>query len=341
MTAHETHTAGTPEHEVPATMRAIVQERYGTPDVLELRTVETPEVPQDRVLVEVRASSLNMYDWHMTTATPYMIRLMTGLTKPKRSVPGADVAGVVVAVGAGVDEFSVGDEVFGSIGAGAWAEYAVANPRALARKPKGVSFEQAAAVPMAGMTALQGLRDHGGIEPGKKVLINGASGGVGTFAVQLAKALGAEVTAVCSTSKVDMVRSLGADRVIDYTRDDFAATERDYDLLFDNVGDRPWSQTSSVLSDDGVNVTITGPKNAVLGPVRALQFRKLLARFSSKRMVSFTAGVRQSDLEVLGGMLSDGSIEAVIETTFPLERAPEALAYLGEGHARGKVVIVA
>jgi NADPH:quinone reductase-like Zn-dependent oxidoreductase len=229
--------------------------------------------------------------------------------------------------------------VFGDIGSGAFAEYAVANPKAIAITPAGVSFEAAAAAPLAALTALQALRDHGGLEAGQRVLINGASGGVGTFAVQIAKALGAEVTAVCSTTKVDMVRAIGADRVIDYTRDDFTASERGYDLVFDNAGNRPWSETSRVLVSGGTNVTITGPKHGWFGPLRNLLFRRLMSSFGDKGFVSFTAHVAQSDLELIGRLLEAGTVSPVIERTSPLERLPEALRYLGEGHALGKLVV--
>jgi NADPH:quinone reductase-like Zn-dependent oxidoreductase len=323
----------------PATMRAIVADRYGTPGVLSVRRVDRPVPGDDQVLIRVVAASLNMYDWHMMTGKPYMARMVAGLTAPKHPVPGADLAGVVEEIGRNVTDLAVGDEVFGDVGHGAFGEYALATERHVARKPDGVTFEQAAAVPLAAMTALQGLRDHGGLQAGRRVLVNGASGGVGTFAVQIAKALGAEVTAVCSTGKVDMVRGLGADRVIDYTKDDFTATERGYDLLFDNVGDRPWRATRRVLAPDGINVTVTGPKHAVVGPLRDLVARKIGSLFGGKRMTWFTAGIRRSDLEFLGDLLSSGDLVPVIEATYPLEQVPDAMRYLGEGHARGKLVV--
>jgi NADPH:quinone reductase-like Zn-dependent oxidoreductase len=340
MTAHETESAPTtPLAAIPATMRAIVQDRYGLPDVLRLCQVPTPAVDDDRVLIRVQASSLNIFDWHMSTGTPYMARMMAGLTKPKRPIPGADAAGVVVHVGANVEGFQVGDEVFGDIGFGAFAEYASVNPRAITHKPAGIGFDQAAAVSLAGLTALQGLRDVGGLEAGQRVIVNGASGGVGTFAVQIAKALGAEVTAVCSTGKVETARSIGADEVIDYTKDDFTETERDYDVLFDNAGNQPWSDTSRVLRGGGISVAITGPKHAVMGPFRNLAFRKLLSRLGNKRFAWFTAAVRRADLDTLAGMLESGSIVPVIERRYPLAEVPDAMRYLGEGHAHGKLVI--
>jgi NADPH:quinone reductase-like Zn-dependent oxidoreductase len=320
-------------------MRAVVQDRYGLPEVLELRDVGRPEPDDDQVRIQVRASSLNMYDWHMITGTPFLARTQAGLRVPKNLIPGADVAGVVETVGENVTRFRPGDEVFGFIGFGAFAEYVCAAQQRLASKPHNATFEEAAAAPLAGLTALEGLRDVGGLKPGQRVLINGASGGVGTFAVQIAKTLGASVTAVCSTAKLDMVRSIGADHVIDYTNDDFVETERDYDLLFDNVGDRPWSETRRVLTAEGLNVTITGPKHRWLGPVRRLVYRKLASSFGSQRMTWLNAQMKQQDLEFLAGLLESGEVSSVIENTYPLERTDEALRYLGEGHVFGKLVI--
>ncbi len=324
---------------IPAMMRAIVQRSYGSADVLELQDIATPTPTDEQVLIKVEASSLNIYDHHMISGTPAMVRAIAGLRSPKNPIPGADVAGTVVAVGNDITQWQVGDEVFGDIGAGAFAEYAVAKEKAIARKPEGVSFTEAAAVPMAALTALQGLRDIAGLQPGQKVIINGASGGVGTFAVQIAKALGAEVTAVCSTHKVETARSMGADKVIDYTAEDYTQTERDFDVLFDNVGNRPWSATSKVLRPGGINVSITGPKHGVMGPMREMMFRKAQSMFGDKRMASFTAHIDQADLEDLGGWLTSGDIAPVIEETYTLEDVGTALRYLTEGHAHGKLVI--
>ena len=345
MTTHRTEATGEQtldrenDRAIPETMRAITQDRYGRPEVLSLGTVEVPTPGAGEVLVEVRASSVNIADWHLTTGTPAMVKAVTGLTKPRNPIPGADVAGVVVAVGPTVTDFAVGDEVLGDISSGAWAEYTTAEMGRIVKKPKGVSFEHAAAVPLAAITALQGLRDKGGLGAGQRVLINGASGGVGTFAVQIGKALGAHVTAVCSTGKVDQARAMGADHVIDYTRDDFVASERGYDVLFDNVGNRPWSETRRVLADGGINVTITGPKHGILGPFRNLLFRKVLATASNKRFTWFTAEVKADDLSLLADWLESGTLNPVIERTYQLAQAPDALAYLGEGHAHGKLVI--
>jgi NADPH:quinone reductase-like Zn-dependent oxidoreductase len=351
MTIHETDADGVPTEvaapaprtpdatPTPSSMRAIVQDRYGSPDVLELRDLPVPTPTEDQVLIRVVASSLNIYDVHMTTGKPYMARMVAGLTTPKHPVPGADVAGVIEQVGANVTQWKPGDEVFGDIGMGAFAEYATARPTAIAAKPANISFTDAAAVPLAALTALQGLRDVGGLVAGQKVLVNGASGGVGTFAVQIAKALGAEVTAVCSTGKVEMVASIGADRVVDYTKDDFTTTERGYDLVFDNVGDRSWPSTSRVLAPSGITVAVTGPKHALMGPMRNFVVRKVMSMPGGKRMTWFTAHVDQEDLEFLAGLLESGAIRPVIEATHPLERVPEALAYLSRGHALGKLAI--
>jgi NADPH:quinone reductase-like Zn-dependent oxidoreductase len=324
----------------PAQMRAVSQDRYGTPEVLELRTRPVPTPGPGQVLVGVRAASLNMYDWHVVTGTPHMARVIAGIRVPKHPVPGADVAGVVEAVGEGVTRVGVGDEVFGDIGWGSLAEYAVAREANVARIPAGVSFEQAAAVPLAGLTALQGLRDHGGLQAGQRVVVNGASGGVGTLAVMIARALGAEVTAVCSTSKVEMVRGLGVHRVVDYTTDDYTELLRDQHLLFDNAGTRPWRETRRVLAPGGIQVMVTGPMHGWFGPMREGIARKAASLGSGRRFTDFTASVRAADLETLAAMLGSGAITPVIERTYPLAEAADALRYLGEGHARGKLVIV-
>lgn len=322
------------------TMNALSQDRYGPPDRIRLGRLPVPTPGPGQLLVRVRAASLNMYDVHVSSGKPSMLRLVMGLRGPKRPTPGADVAGVVEAVGPGVTRFGVGDEVFGGIGAGALAEYATGHERLFAAKPATVTFEQAAAIPMAGLTALQGLRDHGGVGPGQRVVVNGASGGVGTTAVQIAKALGAEVTAVCSSAKVDLVRSLGADHVIDYTVGDYTRLVGDQHVLFDNVGDRGWKETSRVLAPGGTQVAITGPKHGVLGPMREMLARKLASRRSDKRFVSYTAAVRAEDLQTLADMLESGAVVPVIERTYPLAGAVEALGYLAQGHARGKLVVV-
>ncbi len=330
------------EATVPSRMPAIVQRVYGGPDVLTLKEVATPIPGPGAVQMRVEASSLNVYDLHMITGLPYLARAVAGWKTPKHLIPGADAAGVVTAVGPGVDGFAPGDRVFGDIGRGAFARYAVADESRLASLPEGVTFEQGAAAPLAGLTALQGLRDVGRLGRGGRVLINGATGGVGSHAVQLARALGASrIAAVCSTSKVEMVRSLGADDVIDYARRDFTETERGYDLLFDNVGDRPWSQTRRVLTDGGINVTITGPKHRWLGPFRHLLARRIMSVAGSRRFTWFTAQVRKADLITLGDLMVSGEFSPVVERTYPLDRVADALCYLADGHARGKLVISA
>ncbi|NND84263.1 MAG: NAD(P)-dependent alcohol dehydrogenase [Acidimicrobiia bacterium] len=327
-------------HTTTRTMRAVFGERYGNADGLELRDVPIPEAEAGRVLIKVRAASVNAFDHHMTTGTPLLVRAVAGLRAPKRPVPGADVAGVVEAVGADVEGFAVGDRVFGSIGFGAWAEYASVNPRAIAPLPDEVSFEDGAATPMAGLTALQAIRDLAGVQSGERVLVNGASGGVGTFAVQIAKAFGADVAAVCSTHKVEQTEAIGADRVLDYTKVDFAREAGAHDVLIDNVGVRPWRATRRVLEAGGRNVATTGPKRLVLGPLRTTFARKVAAAMDSRSFDSVSAKVNRADLDVLAEMLVDGRISPVIERTWSLEEAPKALATVAEGHAAGKHVIV-
>jgi NADPH:quinone reductase-like Zn-dependent oxidoreductase len=327
-------------HTTTLQMRAVFGDRYGAADRLDARTVPVPQLADDRVLIRVHASSVNAYDHHMTTGMPLMARSMAGIRAPKRPVPGSDVAGVIEAVGVAVEGLEVGDRVFGGVGFGAWAEFAVANPRGITHIPEGVSFEDAAATPMAGLTALQALRDLASVQPGERVIVNGASGGVGTFAVQIARALGATVTAVCSTTKVDQARSIGADRVVDYTQSDFTIEAGEHDVLIDNAGMRGWFATRRTLVEGGRNVTITGPKHLFFGPMRNMLVRKALSTVDSRTFASGTARTVRADLEALAAMLAEGSIRPVIQWTWPLEEAPRALAALAEGHAAGKHVIV-
>lgn len=321
-------------------MLAITQDRYGTPEVLQLRELAVPTPGEGEVLVRVHVASLNMFDWHMTTGTPRMARAVAGLRRPTATVPGADVAGVVEAVGPGVTRLRAGDEVMGDIGSGSFAEYAIAADRHLVHKPAGVPFEHAAAVPLAGLTALQGLRDHARLQPGQRVVVNGASGGVGTLAVMIATALGAEVTAVCSTTKLDQARELGAHHVVDYTTTNWTEVVRDQHAVFDNAGTCGWRATSATLVPGGTVVTITGPKHGWFGPVREMLFRKVASLGSGKRFVWFTAAIRTDDLETLATMLGSGAITPAIERTYPLAETPDALRQLAQGHARGKIVIV-
>jgi len=322
-------------------MKALVYERYGPPDVLELREVDKPVVGDDEVLVRVHATSVNPVDWHTMTGTPYLVRLESGLRKPKREVLGVDFAGAVEAVGRNVHRFQPGDEVFGARD-GAFAEYVcVREDRAVALKPANVTFEQAAAVPVAALSALQGLRDKGQIQQGQKVLINGGSGGVGTFAVQIAKSFGAEVTGVCSTRNVDTVRSIGADHVIDYTQEDFTQGGHRYDLILDIAGNRSWSDYRRVLDETATVVVVGGPKKGRwIGPLSQVVKLRLSSLGGSRRVVApFLAKMNKEDLVVVQELLEAGTVTPVIDRQYELSELREALRYLGEGHARGKVVV--
>jgi NADPH:quinone reductase-like Zn-dependent oxidoreductase len=322
-------------------MKAIVYKKYGSPDVLQLREIDRPVVKDDELLVRIRAASLNPYDWHFMTGLPYLGRLQFGLLKPKSNGLGADLAGQVEAVGTNVTRFRPGDEVYGEVAAGAFAEYVCVSEDSAVPKPANLTFEQAAAVPMGALTALQGLRDHGRIEQGQQVLINGASGGVGTFAIQIAKSFGAEVTGVCSTRNEDLVRSIGADRVIDYTREDFTKVGQRYDLMLDNVGNRSLSRCRRVLRPKGVYLSSFGqPENLWLGPVAQLLKMMALSPFVSQRLRSFVATPRHEDLLLMNELLAAGKVTPVIDRTYPLTEVAEAFRYLAEGHARGKVAII-
>jgi NADPH:quinone reductase-like Zn-dependent oxidoreductase len=321
-------------------MKAIVIDRYGTPDVLRLEEVDRPVPGEGQVLVRVRASSVNPYDWHFLTGLPKLFRPVFGLRRPKYRILGADLAGQVEAVGPGITRFVPGDEVYGLAAAGACAEYAAVAEAALAPRPAGLTFEQAAAVPLAGGTALQAIRDRGRVEPGHKVMVNGAAGGVGTFAVQIAKADGAEVTGVCSTANTGLVRSIGADHVIDYTRDDFAAGARRYALLLDNVGNRSLADCRRVLEPKGRYLASFGqPDHTWSGPVWSLARMALLNPFVSQKLGTFTARPRMEDLHTLKGLIEAGSLRPVIDRAYPLAEVAAAFRYLEQGHARGKVVI--
>jgi NADPH:quinone reductase-like Zn-dependent oxidoreductase len=322
-------------------MRATFRERYGSPDVLELRDVDTPAIEDHQVLVRVHASSLNPAEWYDVVAPPF-VRVIGGggLRRPKEPRVGADLAGRVEAVGGDVEDFAVGDEVFGTA-PGAWAEYAAAREVRLVPKPANVSFEEAAAVPIAGITALQALRDHGQLQPGQKVLINGASGGVGTYAVQIAKALGAEVTAVCSTRNVDQARVLGADRVIDYTQEDFTKLGERHDLLIDIAGSRPFRKLRRVLTREATVVLVGAkfPGTGLIGPLGHVIRTRLAAIGRSQTVKFMIAKITKEDLDVLRELLESGKVKSVVDKTYPLSEVRDALSYLGEGHARGKVVL--
>lgn len=321
-------------------MKAIVYTKYGSPDVLQLKDVEKPVPKNDEVLIKVHAASVNAYDWHLLTADIFLVRLMGGgLFQPKNPRLGADVAGRVEAVGRNARQFQPGDEVFGDMAGyrnGSFAEYVSAPETVFALKPANLSFEEAAAVPMAAVTALQGLRDEGHIRPGQRVLINGASGGVGTFAVQLAKYFGAEVTAVCSTRNVDQARSLGADHVIDYSNEDFTQSGQQYDLIFAANGYHSLSSYKRALSPGGVYVMAGGSMAQIF---EAMLLGFWMSRTGDKKMGGVSARPKQEDLAFMKGLLEAGKIIPVIDRRYPLRETAEALRYLGEGHARGKVVI--
>jgi NADPH:quinone reductase-like Zn-dependent oxidoreductase len=323
-------------------MKAIVYCDYGSPDVLRLEDIPKPTPTDDQVLVKVRAASVNPLDWHYMEGTPYVMRLGVGLRKPKDTRLGVDYAGTIEAVGKNVTEFKPGDEVFGGR-TGAFAQYVCARPdRAMALKPSNITFEQAASVGIAAVTALQGLRDQGHLQSGQKVLINGASGGVGTFAVQIAKSFGAEVTGVCSTRNLDLVRKLGADHVIDYTKEDFTQSGQLYDLVLDNVGTQPLSGFRQVLKPKGICVLIGGggpDEGRWIGPLSRPIKAMLLSPFVSQTLVMMMADLNKKDLNFLRDLMEKGKVTPVIDRTYKLSQTPEALRYLEKGHARGKVAI--
>jgi NADPH:quinone reductase-like Zn-dependent oxidoreductase len=323
-------------------MKAIAYRCYGPPTVLKVEDMEKPSPKDNEVLVRVRAASINPLDWHFVRGKPYVVRMMAGVGTPKDPRLGVDYAGTVESVGRSVTQFKPGDEVFGGRN-GALAEYVVAREdRAIALKPANITFEQAAAVPVAGVTALQALRDQGKLQPGQKVLINGASGGVGTFAVQIAKSFGAEVTGVCSTRNVALVRSLGADHVIDYTQEDFTRGAQAYDLILDNVGNRALTDIRRVLKPNGTLVLIGGGGpdagpwvGALSGPIKA----KLLSKFVTQKLVFFVAELNHADLTTLGDLMRAGVVTPVIDRRYRLSETAAAMQYLEAGHARGKVII--
>jgi NADPH:quinone reductase-like Zn-dependent oxidoreductase len=321
-------------------MKAIVRHQYGASDVLELANLPKPSPAENAVLIRVRAAGLNPFDWHMMRGTPWFLRLFVGLRKPKRIGLGADLAGTVVGLGQGVTEFQLGDEVFGTAD-GALAEYVCGAVSGLVGRPANVSGEEAAAVPIAGLTALQALRDKGHLKPGDRVLINGAAGGVGTFAVQIAKWQGARVSGVCSVRNAEMARSIGADQVIDYTREDFATSTERYDVIFDLVGNRALADFRKVLKADGVFIGCGGggPEKPA-GELLLGMLRQMVAGwFAKQKIVGFIARRSKADLEILRELLAKGVIKPVIDRSYSLAEVPEAIRYLEEGHARGKVVI--
>jgi NADPH:quinone reductase-like Zn-dependent oxidoreductase len=321
------------------TMRAVVQDAYGTTDVFRHAQISTPEIGDNQVLVRVHAAGMDRGTWHLMVGRPYLLRLALGFRKPKDPVPGRDLAGTVVAVGSAVTRFSPGEEVYGT-GHGSFAEYAVAPEDQLARKPVNLTFEQAAVVPVSGLTALQALTDVGRLQSGQQVLIIGASGGVGSYAVQLAKALGAEVTGVSSTAKLDLVRSLGADHVIDYTREDFSDGTRRYDLILDIAGNPALSRLRRALTPTGTAVIVGGEGGGSLTGGLDRQFRAAaLSRLVRQRLAFFLSKERGSDLERLTEFIEAGKVTPSIDRAFSLDQVPEAMRHLEAGNARGKIAI--
>ena len=320
-------------------MKAIVCTRYGPPGALQFADVAMPVPKDDEVLIGIRAASVNPIDWHYMRGTPYALRLQAGLRRPNSTRLGIDVAGRLEAVGRDVTQLRPGDEVFGAC-RGAFAEYACASQRTVVPKPANITFEQAAAAPVAASSALQGLRDKGQIRRGQRVLINGAAGGVGTFAVQIARAFGADVTGVCSTRNLDMVRSIGAHRVVDYTEEDFTGGGQRYDLILDSVGNHPLSECRRALAAGGTLVLVGAPnKGRLLGPLARMLKAVALSWFVSQKLLPFLARLNKDDLMAIRELLETGKVAPVIDRSYPLSGVPEAIRYLEEGHARGKVVI--
>jgi NADPH:quinone reductase-like Zn-dependent oxidoreductase len=321
-------------------MRAVMHRCYGVPRGIRLEQIAKPIPKENQVLIKVRASSVNPAEWYAISGRPKLVRLSGGIGTPQGTRAGFDVAGIVEAVGTNVTLFKPGDEVFGGVGA-AYSEYVVAREKgAIVLKPENMSFEEAAAIPIAAVTALQGLRDQGHIKAGQQVLVNGASGGVGTYAIQIAKAFGAEVTGVCSTRNVEMVRSLGADHVVDYTRENFTESTVRYDVILDNVGNHGFTDLANVTKPDGIIVIVGGSKEgALLGPIKRIAWSKIVGHFVEPRLTFFIANINKADLELLAGWAREGKLRTVIDRRYPLEETGAALEYLGGGHARGKVVV--
>ena len=318
-------------------MHALVRHRYGSIEQLAVEEIDTPTPGADQVLVRVQSASVNPLDWHALTGTPYVMRLVEGLRRPKQAVLGRDVAGIVVAVGGNVTKLAVGDEVFGGAD-GSFAEFVLGSERGLVRRPEGVTVAAAAATPIAGLTALQALRDKGGLQPGQSVLVNGAAGGVGTFAVQLAVAMGAKVTGVCSTKNVELVRSLGAHEVIDYTAAEIG--EREFDIIIDSIGNHSLGQRRRMMAPTGRCVIVGGPKKGkVLGPITAMVRAVIGSKFRSRKFLPFMAATKADDLEVLAGHLADGSLVPVITREYTLADVADAFRSIEGGHTRGKLVV--
>jgi NADPH:quinone reductase-like Zn-dependent oxidoreductase len=321
-------------------MKAIVYDHYGPPDVLRLEEIQKPEPRDDEVLIRVRAAAVNPLDWHFMRGSPSFARLFMGLLKPKSPRMGADVSGLVESAGRNVTQLQPGDAVFGTC-RGAFAEYACAPESTLSRNPRDVTFEQAASAPIAGLTALQALRDKVHVEPGQRVLINGAAGGVGTFAVQMAKCFGAEVTGVCSSRNVEMILSLGADHVIDYTREDVTQGDRRYDAILECVGNHPFSACRRILTPTGIYVGVGGggPDTSGMALLAGILKNTAVSWFASQKMAGILAKSNPADLKTISELMQAGKVKPVIDRRYRLNEVPEAIRYLEKGHARGKVVI--
>ena len=320
-------------------MKAIVYEKYGSPDVLELKKIEKPTPKDDEVLIKICAASVNPIDWHIMRGSPFILRIMTGLFKPRITRLGRDVAGKIESVGRNVTLFKEGDEVFGSCN-GAFAEYVCASESNLTLKPDNITFEQAATLNIAALTALQGLRDKGQIKSGQKVLINGASGGVGTFAVQFAKFFNTEVTGVCSTNKVDMVKSIGADHVIDYTKEDVTKKGKHYDIFLDCCANRSLLACKRVLKPGGIYIPVGGPAESLISILISSLSAIVLSWFVSQKFVNFLTKINKEDLKFIGELIASEKIKAVIGKQYKLHEVPEAIRYIEENHAKGKAVII-
>ncbi len=331
--------AAAPSGSGAATMRAAVQHRYGPPSVLEPTEVRLPVPDRGDVLVRVGAASVHLGDYFVLTGEPYMVRLAFGFRRPRQGIPGRDLAGVVAAVGKDVTALRRGDQVFGWSTMGTLAEYACVPASNLVPAPANLSMEEAAAVPTSGMTALQALRDVAKVRPSQTVLVTGASGGVGSFAVQIAKAFGAEVTGVCSTRNVDFVRSLGADHVVDYTTADFTRAERRYDVILDNVEAQPLAAARRALTPTGTLIPNSGRGGRWIGPLGRIVTARLLSGFTRQRLKPFLSTEKREDLLTLADLLATGRVTPAIDRTYPLDEAADALRHVGEGHTRGKVVI--
>ena len=322
-------------------MKAAIYTQYGPADVIQIREVEPPIPRNNEVLIKVRAASVNPYDWHFLRGRPYFLRLMAGLRKPKDLRLGVDVAGEVQTTGSGVSKFNPGEHIFGTC-RGAFAEYVCTPESSVVKKPESMTFEQAASIPIAGLTALQSLRDKGRLQPGQKVLVNGAAGGVGTFAVQIAKSFGAEVTGVCSTRNVGLVRSLGADRVVDYTRENFTRSPQRFDVVLDLVANHSFRAFTRVITPKGIYIGAGGGGPEIRWGISILARMiagLVMAPFVSQKLVTIFANLKAEDLEAIGQLIEAGKVTPVIDRCYPLSEVPNAIRHLEQGHARGKVII--